>query len=72
MDFNLDRLPQLFTAMLMTLAAVVLLGPGAPAILAQHAADRVLIRLRIKRSRHGFEVRPEPDITMKRISESGH
>lgn len=46
MDLDLDRLPQLFTAMLMTLAAVILLGPGAPAILAQHAADRMLVRLR--------------------------
>jgi hypothetical protein len=49
MDFASDRLPQLFAAMLMTLAAVILLGPGAPAILAQHAADRALIRLRSKR-----------------------
>jgi hypothetical protein len=49
MEFDLDRLTQLFTAMLMTLATVVLLGPGAPSILTQYAADRVLIRLRVKR-----------------------
>lgn len=46
MAFDLDRLPQLFTAMLMTLAAVLLLGPGAPAILAQHAVDQAMARLR--------------------------
>jgi hypothetical protein len=46
MDFASDRLPQLFTATLMTLAAVILLGPGAPSILVQHAADRAMARLR--------------------------
>jgi hypothetical protein len=49
MDFDLDRLAHLFTAALMTLATVILLGPGAPLILTQHAADRVLVRLRGKR-----------------------
>ncbi|HWU55278.1 MAG TPA: hypothetical protein VN175_07225 [Rhizomicrobium sp.] len=49
MDFDLDRMAQLFTATLMTLAAVILLGPGAPAILAQHAADQAMARLRRKR-----------------------
>jgi hypothetical protein len=46
MEFASDRLPQLFTAMLMTLATVILLGPGAPSILVQHAADRAVARLR--------------------------
>ena len=50
MEVDLSRLPQLFTATLMTLAAVILLGPGAPAILVQHAADQAMGRLR--RSRH--------------------
>ena len=103
MDFDLDRLMQLFTVMLMTLATVVLLGPGAPSILTQHVTDRALVRLRARRWRRGFEVRRaidiglranfetkttpalnnllvsfdseirlEPDIEMKRISESGH
>jgi hypothetical protein len=40
-----DRMEQLFTA-LMVLATVILLGPGAPSILAQHAANQVLVRLR--------------------------
>ena len=48
MEFASDRLPQLFAAMLMTLAAVILLGPGAPSILVQHAADQALARLRRK------------------------
>ena len=103
MDFASDRLPQLFTVMLMTLAAVILLGPGAPSMLVQHAADQAMARLRRKHWRRGFEVRktidiglradfetkttpalnnlpvsfdseirPKPDIEMKRISESGH
>ena len=51
MEFASDRLPQLFAAMLMTLAAVILLGPGAPSILAQHAADQAMARLRRRRER---------------------
>jgi hypothetical protein len=46
MELDLHRLPQFFSAMLMALAAVILLGPGAPAILAQHAVDRAVARLR--------------------------
>jgi hypothetical protein len=49
MDFDLDRLAHLFTVLLMTLATVVILGPGAPSIFAQHAAERVLVRLRRRR-----------------------
>ena len=49
MEFDLDRLTQFFTAAVMTLATLVLLGPGAPSILAQHAADRALIRLRSRK-----------------------
>ena len=49
MEIDLGRLPQLLTATLMTLAAVILLGPGAPAILAQQAVDQVVVRLRRKR-----------------------
>lgn len=48
MDFASDRLPQLFAAMLMALATVILLGPGAPSILVQHAADQAMARLRRK------------------------
>jgi len=40
-----DRIAHLFTATLMTLATAVLLGPGAPAILVQHAAKQALVRL---------------------------
>jgi hypothetical protein len=54
MDIDSGRLPQLFTAMLMTLAAVILLGPGAPAILAQQAADQAMARLR-RRPRPGLK-----------------
>ena len=43
---ELDRMAHLFTAALMTLATVVLLGPGAPAILVQSAAKQALVRLR--------------------------
>ena len=49
MEFDLDRMTQLLMATLMTLATVIVLGPGAPSILAQHAADRALARLRHKR-----------------------
>ena len=49
MDFDLDRMTQLLMVSLMTLASVIVLGPGAPSIFAQHAADRVLVRLRRKR-----------------------
>ncbi len=49
MELDLHRLPQFVSAMLMTLAAVILLGPGAPAILAQHAVDRAMARLRCLR-----------------------
>lgn len=48
MEFDLDRMAQLLMATLMTLATVIVLGPGAPSILAQHAADRALARLRRK------------------------
>jgi hypothetical protein len=51
MEFASDRLPQLFAAMLMTLATVILLGPGAPSVLAQHAADQAMARLRVRRSK---------------------
>jgi hypothetical protein len=46
MEFASDRLPQLVTAMLMTFATVILLGPGAPSILVQHAAEQAMARLR--------------------------
>ena len=46
MDFDLDRMTQLLMVTLMTLASVIVLGPGAPSIFAQHAADRALARLR--------------------------
>jgi hypothetical protein len=41
-----DRIAHLFTATLLTLASVVLLGPGAPSILVQQAAKQLLVRLR--------------------------
>ena len=44
-----DRIAHLFTAALLTLASVVLLGPGAPSILVQHAAKRAVVRLRRNR-----------------------
>jgi hypothetical protein len=46
---ELDRMAQLFAAPLMTLAAIIILGPGAPSILAQHAANQVLASLRRNR-----------------------
>ncbi|HEX4637585.1 MAG TPA: hypothetical protein VH189_15480 [Rhizomicrobium sp.] len=46
---ELDRMAYLFGAPLMTLAAIIILGPGAPSILAQHAANQVLARLRRNR-----------------------
>jgi hypothetical protein len=49
MELDLHRLPQFFSAMLMALATVILLGPGAPAILTQHAVDRAMSRLRHRR-----------------------
>jgi len=49
MEFDLDRMAQFLTAALFTLAAVIILGPGAPSALAQHAADRALARLRRRR-----------------------
>jgi len=48
-EFDLDRMAQFLTAALFTLAAVIILGPGAPSALAQHAADRALARLRRRR-----------------------
>jgi hypothetical protein len=47
MDF--DRIVHLFTAALLTLATVIVLGPGAPSILVQHAANQAVARLRRKR-----------------------
>jgi hypothetical protein len=44
-----DRIVHLFTAALLTLASVVLLGPSAPSILVQHAAKQALVRLRRNR-----------------------
>ena len=49
MAFDLDRMTQLLMATLMTLATVIVLGPGAPSILAQHAAQQALARLRRSR-----------------------
>jgi hypothetical protein len=49
MEFDLDRMAQFLTVALFTLAAVIILGPGAPSVLAQHAADRALVRLRRRR-----------------------
>jgi hypothetical protein len=46
---ELDRMAQLFTAPIMALAAIIILGPGAPSILAQHAANQLLVRLRRNR-----------------------
>ena len=46
MDFDLNRMTQLLMATLMTLASVIVLGPGAPSIFAQHAAERAMARLR--------------------------
>jgi hypothetical protein len=47
MDF--DRIAHLFAAALVTLATVIVLGPGAPSILVQHAANQAVARLRRKR-----------------------
>jgi len=46
---DLDRLAHLITTALMTVAMVIILGPGAPSILAQHAANQALARLRRRR-----------------------
>ena len=46
---ELDRMAHLFTASLLTLAAVIILGPGAPSVLAQHAVTQAVARLRRKR-----------------------
>jgi hypothetical protein len=48
---ELDRMAYLFTAPIMTLAAIIILGPGAPSILAQHAANQALVHLRRKTAR---------------------
>ena len=45
---ELDRIAQLAAA-LMTLATLIVLGPGAPSILAQHAAQQAIARLRRRR-----------------------
>lgn len=42
---ELDRIAQLAAA-LMTLATLLVLGPGAPSILAQHAVQQAVVRLR--------------------------
>ena len=47
MDF--DRIAHLFATALVTLATVIVLGPGAPSILVQHAANQAVARLRRKR-----------------------
>lgn len=49
MEFDLDRMAHLLMATLMTLATVIVLGPGTPSILVQHAADRAMARLRQRR-----------------------
>ena len=41
-----DRITHLAAAALMTIATVILLGPGAPSILVQHAAKQAFVRLR--------------------------
>jgi hypothetical protein len=43
---ELDRITHLFAAALMTIATVVVLGPGAPSILIQHAASQARLRRR--------------------------
>ena len=48
---ELDRIPHLFAAALMTIATVVVLGPGAPSILVQHAANQAVARLRRRHER---------------------
>ena len=50
MEFDIDRMTQLVVA-LMTLATVVILGPGAPSLLAQHAMDQAMARWRRRRQR---------------------
>jgi len=43
---ELDRLAHLIAATLMTLATVLVLGPGAPVLLVQHATRQAAARLR--------------------------
>lgn len=48
---ELDRITHLFAAALMTIATVVVLGPGAPSILIQQAANQAVARLRRRLAR---------------------
>ena len=50
MEFDIDRMTQLVMA-LMALATVLILGPGAPSLLAQHAMDQAITRWRGRRQR---------------------
>jgi hypothetical protein len=51
MEMEFDRSMHLFLAALMTLASVIVLGPGAPSVLAQQAANQALVQLRRKTAR---------------------
>jgi hypothetical protein len=42
----MDRITHLIAAALMTLATVIILGPGAPSVLAQHAARQAFAAVR--------------------------
>ena len=50
-----DRTLHLFLAALMTLASFIVLGPGAPSVLAQHAADQAMAHIRRKMARNASE-----------------
>ncbi len=48
--FDMDRIMHLITASLMALTAVIILGPGAPSILAQHAARQAFVLVKHRRT----------------------
>ena len=47
----MDRIAHMLTAALTAMAAVIVLGPGASSILAQHAAKHAFAVVRLNRKR---------------------
>jgi hypothetical protein len=51
MEFDMDRIAHLFATTLLALAAVIILGPGGPSVLAQQAAKQAFALARLNRRR---------------------
>ncbi len=49
----MGRIADMLTAALMAIAAVIILGPGASSVLAQHAAKHAFAVVRLNRKRIG-------------------